>query len=50
MLIKKTKQLMGHLREGSRIGVQIMSNIVHAQIYSGLSKSILQHQRFYTQY
>jgi len=42
MLIKKAKHLLGHLREGGWIGGQIRSNIVQAQIYSGMQRSVLQ--------
>lgn len=50
MLIKKIKQLLGHLLMNDRIGVQIRSNLVHSQIYSVLDKSILHSTLFYKPY
>ena len=45
MLIKKLKVMMGHVRLNNRIGIHIRSNVVQAQILSGLDESILKHGR-----
>lgn len=47
MLIKKCKHLLGRLMIGGRIGIQIRSNIVHAQIFRGLEDSILETNIFH---
>lgn len=50
MVLKKTKQLMGHLRMNDRVGKQIMCNIIHTQIYSGLQESVLTAKVFHKKY
>ena len=41
IVLKKIKQVLVYLRLEDRIGIQIMSNLVHSQIYSGIEESIL---------
>ena len=41
IMLKKMNILYSHLRMGDRIGKQILSNVVYAQIYNGLQHSIL---------
>ena len=50
IIMKKAKHLLGHLHEGERIRIQILSNIVHAQIFSGIQNSILITEGFFPQY
>ena len=47
MIMKKAKHIIGHLREGGRILIELMSNIVNAKIFSGLQDSILENGGFF---
>ena len=49
MILQKAKYLLGHLRENGRIGKQMLSNIVKAQIYSGMQRSVLKRKYFFKQ-
>ena len=48
--MKKAKHLLGRLREGGIIRVQLMCNIFHEQIFSSLQNSILENEGFFPQY